>query len=74
VGGNWGWIPTGRSGGSRRRRIALSIACIAAGVVLVLLLPRLGIASGADITGTVLVILALLVAGVVYGLRPWSDS
>jgi hypothetical protein len=74
ISGNWGWIKTGRSRGSRRRRIALTIACIGVGLVLVVLLGQLGIASSPDITRKVLFIVGLLVVGVVVGLRPWSES
>ena len=66
--GNWGNIPTGRSRGSRRRRIALSVASVVAGTILLSNLDRVGTAAG-----QVLVVVGLLVVGVLYGLRPWSD-
>ena len=72
--GNWGRIPTGRSHGSRRRRIALSIASVVAGLILISLLRQLGAGAGPDINAQVLLIVGLLIIGVVYGLRPWSDS
>jgi hypothetical protein len=74
MGGNWGPIPTGRTPGSQRRRVALSIGSVVAAIVLVLALANLGAASDPSITGTVLLILVLLIAGVVVGLRPWSRS
>jgi hypothetical protein len=67
--GNWGNLPTGRSGGSRRRRIALSIASVVAGLFLMSNLDKVGTASG-----EVLLIVGLLIVGVVFGLRPWSNS
>jgi hypothetical protein len=74
VSGNWGRIPTGRSAGSRRRRIALAIASVVAGLILFSLLGQLGAGASREIKPEVLLIVGLLIIGVVYGLRPWSDS
>jgi hypothetical protein len=71
--GNWGLIPTGRSRRSRRSRIDLAIACAVIGIVLVLVLGQLGSVRSSEITGTVIVIVGLLVAGIGYELRPRGD-
>ena len=75
--GNWGSPSHLRSGGSKRRRIALSIAAVFAGVVLIGVYGELvGVFDGVmspEIAGPVVLILVLLILGVVFGLRPWSD-
>ena len=69
--GNWGYIPFRRSGGSRRRRVLLSVASVVALVVLAYLAGTFFGASGA-MPGSISVIAVLLVLGIVWGLRPWA--
>lgn len=67
--GNWGDIPIRPSGGSRRRRIVLAVACIVAVVVLVKLARDFFTPS--DVPFAVWYIVGLLTVGIVWGLRPW---
>jgi hypothetical protein len=69
--GNWGSIPTRRSGGSRRRRVVLSAASIVVGVLLVKLAGQFFGGADAQLDGYVAVIAVLLIAGVLWDLRPW---
>ena len=68
--GNWGSFTHIRSRASQRRRIALTIASLVAGVVLVVVATNFG--AGGEIGLQVAVILGLLVLGVLFGLRPWA--
>ena len=70
MGGNWGNIPIRRSGGSRRRRVIVTIASIVALVVLVTL-ARDFFGPG-DIPGQVWLIVGMLAVGIAWGLRPWA--
>jgi hypothetical protein len=58
--------------------MALSIASVVAGLVLIGLVGEffriVDAAVSPDLAGPVVIILGLLVVGVVYGLRPWSDT
>lgn len=69
--GNWGNIPTRRTRGSQRRRIILSVASVAALVVLVVLGTQFFRGSFGEAAGPLLLIGFFLVAGVFWDLRPW---
>ena len=69
--GNLGNIPFRRSGGSRRRRIVLSIASIVALVALIVLAGTFFRAP--HVTPVeIWILVALLVLGIVWRLRPWA--
>ena len=70
MGGNWGHIPIRRSGGSRRRRIILSVVSLIALVVLVKVTQDFFTGGGAP--AEIWLIAGMLVVGVVWGLRPWE--
>lgn len=72
--GNWGNIPTRRTRGSRRRRIILSIASVAALVILLTLGTSFFRGNIAEIGGPLLLIGSVLVAGVLWDLRPWRGD
>ena len=63
-------IPAGRvtKGEALAFGIFLSVASVVAGTILLSNLDRVGTAAG-----QVLVVVGLLIVGVLYGLRPWSD-
>lgn len=71
MGGNWGSIPTSRTPGGRRKRIALSIVALAALAVLLVLTRQFEGNQISTIDGTEAVIGVLLIAGIVWDLRPW---
>ena len=58
--------------------MTLSIASVVAGIVLIALsgefLRLVDAPVSPDMAGPVVIIVGLLVVGVVYGLRPWSDT
>ena len=70
--GNWGGIPSRRSGGSQRRRVVLSAASVVAALVLVGVTRQL-VGGSADVyvLAPVAFIAGLLVIGVLWDLRPW---
>ena len=69
MGGNWGWVPGDGSNRSARFLVVLLVACIAAGIVLVQVTGQLGDIATGRITGTVIIIVGLLIAGVVSVVR-----
>ena len=68
--GNWGpeLVDHVRSRRSWRIRVALTLASIVAGVVLVKLALQLGSGRPAEVA----VVVVLLGLGIVFGLRPWA--
>jgi hypothetical protein len=73
-GGNWGfeYIDHIRSRRSWRTRIALTIASILAAVVLVVLVLDLGRGIVGEFAVELIILVGLLVAGILLGLRPWA--
>jgi hypothetical protein len=69
--GNWYDVRFRRSGGSRRRRVVLAVASIVALAALVYLASTF-FGPPAAMPGGVWLISALLVMGIVWGLRPWA--
>jgi VIT1/CCC1 family predicted Fe2+/Mn2+ transporter len=68
--GNWGGFTHVRSRASHRRRLVLTIGSLVAGVALVLV--TLDFGRGGQIPLMVATIVALLILGIVLGLRPWD--
>jgi hypothetical protein len=73
-GGNWGfeYVDHIRSRRSWRTRIALTIASILAAVVLVVLVLDLGRGIVGEFAVELIILVGLLVAGILLGLRPWA--
>jgi hypothetical protein len=72
--GNWGDIPTRRTRGSRRRRIVLSVLSVVVLVLLVMLSRQFFGGRSGMVDGIVLLMGLLLVAGVLWDLRPWRGD
>lgn len=75
-GGNWGWefFDHVRSRRSWRTRIALTVALLVVGALLITLVVQFYSGRAGELPGEVILIVLLLGLGIVFGLRPWSRN